>query len=141
MTLLDNSIYKNTIFSSFASIIEVLGGQPIDRWKINSQMLSSDKISFKKLIFSGSKNLYAGLKTSLLYNSLFYFPSIYALDTIWDHKYKKNDGMMNDINKCLFVSSLISPIVSCFENIKTDQQVNNLRNKSMSYIIKKLFLY
>tara|TARA_Y100001970_G_scaffold8843_1_gene10283 strand:- start:3334 stop:4125 length:792 start_codon:yes stop_codon:yes gene_type:complete len=134
-----NNIYIKTIIASISSIIEVLGGQPIDRWKINSQMLLSDKLSFNKLLFSGSKNMYAGLKTSLIYNSLFYFPSIYALDTIWNNKYKENDGIIDNINKCLFVSSLISPVVSCFENIKTEQQVNNLRDKTMTYIIKKRY--
>ena len=136
---MDDSIYVKTKIASLSSIIEVLGGQPIDRWKINSQLLVSDKLSFRKLIFMGSKNLYAGLKTSLVYNCFFYFPAIYALDTVWDYKYKKNNGMLDNINKCLFVSSLISPIVSCFENIKTDQQVNNLRDKSMTYILKKRY--
>ena len=135
----DDSIYTKAKISSLSSIVEVLGGQPIDRWKTNSQLLSSEKISFRHLIFSGRKNLYAGLTTCLVYNSLFYFPSIYVLDSIWDKKYKKNNSIMDNLNKCLFVSATISPIVSGFENIKTDQQVNNLRDKHMFHIAKKRY--
>ena len=139
MGTLDDSIYTKAKIASLSSIVEVLGGQPIDRWKINSQLLPSEKISFRNLILSGHKNLYAGLSTCLVYNSMFYFPSIYVLDNIWDCKYKKNNSIMDSFNKCLFVSATISPIVSGFENIKTDQQVNNLRDKNMLYIAKKRY--
>ena len=135
----DDSIYTKAKISSVSSIVEVIGGQPIDRWKTNSQLLSSEKMSFKHLILSGRNNLYAGLTTCLVYNSLFYFPSIYVLDSIWDKNYKKNNGIMDNLNKCVFVSAIISPIVSGFENIKTDQQVNNLRDKHMFYIAKKRY--
>ena len=124
MGTLDDSIYTKAKIASLSSIVEVLGGQPIDRWKINSQLLSYEKMSFRNLIFSGHKNLYAGLTTCLVYNSLFYFPSIYVLDNIWDNKYKKDNSVMDSLNKCLFVSATISPIVSGFENIKTEQHKN-----------------
>ena len=139
MGTLDDSIYTKAKIASLSSIVEVLGGQPIDRWKINSQLLPAEKISFRNLIFSGHKNLYAGLTTCLVYNSMFYFPSIYILENIWDYKYKKDNSIIDSLNKCLFVSSIISPIVSGFESIKTDQQVNNLRNKNMLYIAKKRY--
>lgn len=139
MGMLDNSIYIQAKIASLSSIVEVLGGQPIDRWKINSQLLSSEKMSFRNLILSGNKNLYAGLTTCLVYNSMFYFPSIYILDNIWDYKYKKDNSIIDNLNKCLFVSSIISPIVSGFENIKTEQQVNNLGDKNMFYIAKKRY--
>ena len=107
MGTLDDSIYSKAKIASLSSIVEVIGGQPIDRWKINSQLLPSEKISFRNLIFLGHKNLYAGLTTCLVYNSLFYFPSIYILENVWDKKYKKNDGYTDSLNKCLFVINVI----------------------------------
>lgn len=53
MGTLDDSIYSKAKIASLSSIVEVLGGQPIDRWKINSQLLPSEKVSFRNLLFSG----------------------------------------------------------------------------------------
>ena len=46
---------------------------------------------------------------------------------------------MDSFNKCVFVSSLITPGVSFFENIKTKQQISNYRRKSSFYITKDLY--
>tara|TARA_Y100000590_G_C15731261_1_gene1017112 strand:+ start:2234 stop:2983 length:750 start_codon:yes stop_codon:yes gene_type:complete len=127
---MEDNIFNKIKITSIASIIEVLGGHPIDRWKVNSQMRSKDRLTFKTLLLSGRKNLYAGLRTALYYNSIFYFPAIYALDHVWK---------ADNIGKTIFVSFMITPIVSCFEGIKTDQQVNKLHDKDMLYIMKKRY--
>ena len=43
MNTLDE-IYTKAKIAYMSSIIEVIGGQPINRWKINSQLLSADKL-------------------------------------------------------------------------------------------------
>ena len=139
MDIINKELWDTAKFSSVAAFVEVMGGQPIDRWKTNSQLHKNDRIPFIKLIRSGPRTLYAGLSTCLGYSCLFYFPSIYILENVWDKKYKKNDGYLDSLNKCLFVSSFISTGVSWFEGVKTDQQVNKLQNKNIFQITKKRY--
>jgi len=139
MSIIDEELCSKAKLSSIAAFFEVMGGHPIDRWKVNSQMHKVDRMPFTKLIRSGPRTLYAGLSTCLAYGCGFYFPSIYILENVWDKKYKKNDGYVDSLNKCLFVSSVISTGVSWFEGVKTDQQVNKLQNKNIFQITKKRY--
>ena len=150
MSIFDYDLISKAGISSISAFVEVMGGQPLDRWKVNRQLSVKDRLPFTNLIRLGPKNWYAGLNTCLIYGCGFYFPAIYGLENIWDKKYKKykkNDKLdsidsinsidyINSVNKCLFVSSIISTGVSWFEGVKTDQQVNKLRHKNLLQITK-----
>ena len=125
---------KTITMSSAAAFVEVMGGQPLDRWKVNIQLPPQERMSFRNLIRSGHRNLYAGISTCLGYSCVFYFPAIYGLEHIYNRF-----GIHNDFSKTLFVTTFISSGVSWFEGVKTDQQVNNYRNKHIFEISKDRF--
>jgi len=125
---------KTITISSAAAFVEVMGGQPLDRWKVNIQLPPHERMSFRNLLYSGHRKLYAGLSTCLGYSCVFYFPAIYGLEHIYNRF-----GIHNDLSKSIFVTTFISFGVSWIESVKTDQQVNNYRDKHIIEVTKDRF--
>lgn len=100
---------------AYASIIEVIGGQPFDAWKISLQTNNGLKI----------KNLWRASSISCIHRVCFYMPSIYI-----------TNGYITKIyQKMLITPLIVTAHVSFFENIKTQRQ---LKHNKLQYLPKTL---
>lgn len=109
-------VYGMTVI---ASACEVIGGQPIDKWKIKNQIGSQ---------YVSSISPWRGAYVSLIHRCMFYMPGIYITNNIAQKK-----------GCSPFISSLISASfatfhVSFFENIKTKMQLDIKPKINMSHI-------
>ena len=130
---------EKLVISSISAFIELSGGQPLDRWKINLQLPIEDRISTKKIFMRGPKEWYVASTTSIIQRCFFYIPTIYLASDIWIKNFH-SDTPSNKLLHAAFVSSIITPGVSWFENMKTEQQIGNNRNKSMAKLTKIHYL-
>jgi len=139
---------------NIATLIEISGGQPLDRIKMNLQLPKSQRISFKNLIKMGPKEFYSASLTSIVQRCIFYIPSIYFLGDYYDNnlssRYKnnitenKNDEILtyDNLVKPLFISTFVFPHVAIFESLKADQQIKNIRNVNLTrHMINKYKMY
>lgn len=113
---------------SFATFIEIAGGQPLDRWKMNLQLPPKSRLSMTQLLKLGPSEFYSASTTSILQRSILYIPSIYIINDYCD----KN--INNDLIKPFLISAFVTPQVSIFESLKTDQQIKNVRNINLMKI-------
>lgn len=121
---MNNSDYlKKMSIVSFASFIEILGGQPLDRIKINSQLPINKRLTFTQLIKKGPLEFYKGTFISSFHGCFIYIPSIYLLDDVYNSKLS-TDSNIDNLTKPLFISLFLTPQVSLFEFIKTQKQLN-----------------
>lgn len=90
------------MYPFIASIIEVIGGQPFDLWKIRRQLRDST---------ISSNNLWKAAHISSLHRVCFYMPSIYLSNHLFDSP--------------LGTALMVTPHVAYFEQIKTLKQTNN----------------
>ena len=127
--------YKKMLIRSTASLIEIIGGQPLDRWKINQQLPNKYRLNMKQLLNLGIKEYYVASYTVIFQRCILYIPSIYFLGDYYDNKISKNSNL-DYIVKPLAISLLITPQVSLFESLKTDQQVKNINNPIKHLIMK-----
>ena len=128
-------IYCKMIIRSSATLIEIIGGQPLDRLKINYQLPKKYRLPTRQLLKLGPKEFYTASYTSIFQRCILYIPSIYFLGEYYDNNLSLNNNSDNII-KPLFISSIITPQVSLFESLKTDQQVKNIKDP-VKHIFKK----
>ena len=117
---------KSFLIPSLSALVEITGGQPLDRWKINRQSPPNKRLSFKALINLGPKGWYSASYTSIIQRCVFYIPGIYISRNIWNVHIKQNidSSLDNHITKTAWTTIFITPYVSIFESIKTQQQIN-----------------
>lgn len=123
------------IIRSSASLIEIIGGQPLDRFKINSQLPKKERINVISLLKMGPKEFYKASFTSIFQRCILYIPSIYFLNDFYNSNLLLNNNK-DFILKPSFISLFITPQVSIFEAFKTHQQIN-IKNSNFS--LKKIF--
>lgn len=133
-------LYKMGI-SSASAFVELTGGQPLDRWKMNLQIPKNERVPFINLLKLGPREWYVASTTSVVQRCFFYIPIIYLSQDIWKNynsKYSifKNNSVEN-IVKTAWTTSCVMPCVSIFESLKTDQQLNNYRGQSMRNILSQ----
>ena len=112
---------KKMIVRSLSSFVEIIGGQPLDRIKINSQLPIDQRLKVSQLIKLGPREMYSASFTSIFQRCFLYIPSIYFINDYYE-KIKFTDNY-EYITKPLFVSLFITPQVSIFESLKTNQQL------------------
>ena len=130
--LLDDSFKKklknNFVYPSITANIELILGQPLDRWKVNNQAPSGYKIPFTKFIKKPIKFYYSGLSSTILNRSIIYIPLIYTSRNYANNIYENTQNNFIKNNESLFkttvITTFISPSLSILENIKTYQQIN-----------------
>ena len=116
---------KKMIVRSLSSFIEIIGGQPLDRIKINSQLPIDQRLKVSQLIKLGPREMYSASFTSIFQRCFLYIPSIYFINDYYE-KIKFTDNY-EYITKPLFVSLFITPQVSIFESLKTNQQLEKIQ--------------
>jgi fluoride ion exporter CrcB/FEX len=135
MDSLSNS--EKMAIRSTATFVEIIGGQPLDRIKVNYQLPKADRIPFRTLLQGGIGSFYAASTTSVIQRCFFYIPAVYFGADLWKHHFKiENSPMLDGIAASFFTSAIVSPGVSCFENLKLQQQINMKENKTL----KKTFV-
>jgi hypothetical protein len=118
---------KKMLVRSLSSFVEIVGGQPLDRIKINSQLPIDQRLKVSKLIKMGPKELYSASFISIFQRCFLYIPSIYFINDYYDKiKFTKD---YDYVMRPLFVSLFITPQVSIFESLKTNQQLE--KNKTI----------
>lgn len=124
---------------STAAAVELLFGQPLDRWKMNIQLPPKERMPVRKLIALGPKEWYTASTTSMVQRVFFYIPLIYFGNDYWNKNFGA-DSLAGNIAKASFLSSLVTPCVSWFENVKTRLQlnVNTGGHKSLWAITKRV---
>ena len=133
----DISIIEKMGISSLSAFVELSGGQPLDRWKINLQLPKENRIPIKTLILNGPKEWYVASYTSMIQRCFFYIPTIYLASDFWKNNISNNDDTLHDkILHSAWVSGIVTPGVSWFENMKTEQQIGNNRNKNIFQLTK-----
>jgi hypothetical protein len=147
MESLSNS--EKLLIRSAATFVEIIGGQPLDRIKVNMQLPKADRIPFRTLLQGGIGSFYAASATSVIQRCFFYIPAIYFGADLWKHYFTiENSPVLNGFAASFFTSAIVTPGVSCFENLKLQQQVNMKENSSLrktffktyhSYGLKGLF--
>eukprot|EP00286_Rhodomonas_abbreviata_P000658 CAMPEP_0181290648 /NCGR_PEP_ID=MMETSP1101-20121128/1526_1 /TAXON_ID=46948 /ORGANISM="Rhodomonas abbreviata, Strain Caron Lab Isolate" /LENGTH=244 /DNA_ID=CAMNT_0023394947 /DNA_START=61 /DNA_END=792 /DNA_ORIENTATION=+ len=123
-----------------AAVVELAVGQPLDRWKMNLQLPPNERLPFTKLIAKGPREWYTASWTSMTQRVFFYIPLIYFANDQWNNN-MGTDGVVNNLAKAACISSVVTPGVSCFENLKTKQQVcqKSFGSMSMGAICGKIF--
>lgn len=117
---------------SSATFVEIIGGQPLDRIKVNLQLPKSDRVPFRTLLQGGIGSFYAASTTSVIQRCFFYIPAIYFGADLWRHYFKiENSPVVDGFAASFFTSALVTPGVSCFENLKLHQQINMKENSSL----------
>lgn len=118
---------KKLMIRSFSSLVEIVGGQPLDRIKINYQLPIEQRLKLIDLVKLGPKELYSASYTSIFQRCILYIPSIYLINDYYSKL--KMSKKYDEITRPLFISLFITPQVSIFESLKTDQQL--LKNKTI----------
>lgn len=127
------SIHEKLFIRSAATFVEIIGGQPLDRIKVNMQLPKADRIPFRTLLKGGVGSFYAASATSVVQRCFFYIPAIYFGADLWRHYFRiNNNPLLDGIASSFFTSALVTPLVSCFENLKLQQQVNVKENSSLT---------
>ena len=130
MDSLTNS--EKLFIRSAATFIEIIGGQPLDRIKVNLQLPKSDRIPFRTLLQGGIRSFYAASATSVIQRCFFYIPAIYFGADVWKYYFQiENSPVLDGLAASCFTSALVTPGVSCFENLKLQQQINIKENSTL----------
>jgi len=143
-----NAYYlQKMAISSMSAFVELTGGQPLDRWKMNLQIPKNERIPFGKLLKLGPREWYVASTISVIQRCFFYIPIIYLSQDVWNNHLKYSNVISNrniisnsyteNIMKTAWTTSCIIPCVSIFESLKADQQINNYREQTMRKIISQ----
>lgn len=131
MTLDNDTIKKiknNFIYPSITANIELILGQPLDRWKVNNQAPSGYKLSFSNFIKKPLPFYYSGLSSTILNRAVIYIPLIYSSRNYANYIFNNTTNEFIKNNESLFkttvITTFITPSLSILENIKTYQQIN-----------------
>jgi hypothetical protein len=138
----DHQTISNTellAIRSLSALVEIAGGQPLDRIKVNLQLPKNERLTSRELMSGGIKSFYAASMTSIIQRCIFYVPAIYFGRDLWDKYGKLENKYSNAICASLFTGALISPGVSIFENLKLEQQISRNQGKSMGAISRTLY--
>ena len=79
----ESPYYQKMGISSISAFIELTGGQPLDRWKMNLQIPKSERIPFMNLVKLGPREWYVASNTTIIQRCFFYIPTIYLAQDIW----------------------------------------------------------
>ena len=108
-----------------ATFVEIIGGQPLDRIKVNLQLPKADRLPFRTLLQGGIGSFYAASATSVIQRCFFYIPAIYFGADLWDYYFRiEGSPILDGFAASCFASAIVTPGVSCFENLKLQQQIN-----------------
>ena len=124
---------------SAATLVEIIGGQPLDRIKVNMQMPKTERLPLRNLIGRGIGEFYSASTTSIIQRCLFYIPTLYLGYDLWDRHFKLEDSFQNGVLASCFASAIVTPGVSSFENLKTEQQLGRYKSQSMLQICRSLY--
>lgn len=138
------SLYEMMAIRSVSTMVEIVGGQPLDRLKVNLQVPKAERVPVKELLGRGIGEFYAASTTSMIQRCFFYIPIIYMGVDYWNKNLKLSDPLYNGIAASCFTSALITPSVSIFENLKLEQQLGRTRGGinaalSMGQIFKNIY--
>jgi hypothetical protein len=103
------------------------------------QMPKAERVPLKELLGRGIGEFYAASTTSIIQRCFFYIPALYLGYDIWDRNFKMEDPFQNGIMASCFASAIVTPGVSSFENLKTEQQLGRYKGHSMFQISRTIF--
>lgn len=142
MTDVNFNMYELMAIRSASAFVEVIGGQPLDRLKVNRQLPLSERLSFKELTKKGIREFYAASTTSVIQRCFFYVPALYMGCDYYDRNLKvEGSATLNAIGGSFFSSLCVSPCVSAFENLKTEQQLGRHKDiRTMRHLARMIWL-
>lgn len=114
-----------------ATCIEIIGGQPLDRWKVNQQLPSAIRLSYRELLKAG---LYTASCVSIIQRCGFYIPGMFYISDL-----TKKHVSTNPIVVGLAVSTIMTPSISIFENLKTTYQTIQTNTNSITGTLTVLY--
>lgn len=113
-----------------ATAVEIIGGQPLDRWKVNQQLPRAMRLTYTELFRAG---LYTASRVSIIQRCCFYIPGMFYVSDITKKHFSTNPLIVGAT-----VSLVMTPTISIFENIKTEYQLKRAQGP-IRYVIQSLY--